>query len=47
MGDILLSFKEAIDLVMLFLEILIGLTDRLMVVDFSLESDSIWIHEYH
>jgi hypothetical protein len=46
MGDTLLSLREAIDLV-IFLETLIGLTDRLMVVDFSLESDSAYMSKYH
>jgi hypothetical protein len=46
MGEILLSLRDAMDLVMLFLDLLIGLTDRFNVDDFSLDKESILLNIY-
>lgn len=40
MGDTLLYFREAMDLVKLFLDLEMGLTDLLMTDAFSLDKDS-------
>lgn len=47
MGEILLSFSDAIDFViLLFLDRLIGLTDRFSVEDFSRDKDSASANSY-
>ena len=46
MGDTLLYLREAIDLVKLFLDLEIGLTDLLMTDAFSRDNDSILHNEY-
>lgn len=40
MGDTLLYFREAMDFVKLFLDLEMGLTDRLMTDAFSRDKDS-------
>lgn len=46
MGDTLLYFSEAIDLVKLFFDLTIGLTDLLMPDAFSRDKDSILHYRY-